>query len=106
MISQCKDFENDFENFCNIQQLGTNNVEIVYRDYWKNVITKNKIYFSRKNPAKIYVMMHIYPNYCICIKKLRVINSHIMRVEILNLNFSIKGIKNKSCFSSIYLGLI
>ena len=69
--------------FCNIQQ-STNNIEIVYRDYWKNVITKNKIYFQSnwQIPTR--------QNYYLLMKL-----GNILRVEILNLNFSIKdGIKN------------
>ena len=51
--------------FCTIQQ-GTNNIEIVYRDYWKSLITKNKIYLPRKKSQ--IPMVNIYPNY-ICINE-------------------------------------
>ena len=52
-------------------------------------------------------MVHIYPNYYVLMKL-----KNIMRVEIINLNFSLKdGVKSvsktkkKNCFSSIYQGL-
>ena len=68
---------------CNIQQ-STNNIEIVYRDYWKNVITKNKIYFQSNS------QIPTRQNYYLLMKL-----GNTLRVEILNLNLIIKdGLKN------------
>ena len=49
--------------FCNIQQ-STNNLEIVYEDYWKNIICRNKKYF----PSNAQIRTH--QNYYILIKLL------------------------------------
>ena len=69
--------------FCNIQY-GTYNIEIVYRDYWKNVITKSKIYFPRN--SKITYGTH--QSKLLCINE----TGKYLRVEILNLDFSIKKV--------------
>ena len=49
--------------FCNIQQ-STNNLEIVYEDYWKNIICRNKRYF----PSNAQIRTH--QNYYVLIKLL------------------------------------
>ena len=93
-----KRFGNIME-FCNILWR-INNIEIVYRDYWKNAITK-KIYF----PSNLEIPSH--PNYYV-LKKLE----NIMKQSYKNLNFGIKDTiksasetKKKSCWSKICQGL-
>ena len=85
-------------------------MEIVYTDYWKNVVMKKniEIYIHYKVISK-YLATH--PNYYEISSKLSKLGN-IMRVEILTLNFSIKDglkivskTKMKNCWSTIDQGL-
>ena len=80
--------------FCNIPQ-STNNLEIVYEDYWKNIICRNKIYF----PSNAQIRTH--QNYYVLIKLLIKL---LWKSESQHKRWSknVSKTKNRNRWSSIY----
>ena len=95
-----------FRNFGIIQQQSTKNIEqkqLIYTDYWKNLVTKKKIYLQSNQEIP-----NTHRNFYVLMKL-----GNIIRVQILSPNFSVRDglklvtrAKTKNCWSTIDQGYI